>query len=927
MTYNDFQKFLEEFTKIKSFNRKINYTNQNLTRIGSGSGRIVYDIDGTKVFKLAKNTKGVAQNEAEANAGRYQDTHDIVAIVYDFADDNSWIISEKAKKTTEKRIKELTGIPNLNILSQYLKNYKSNYMGKRESFHIDDNIKEELNENEFVQTLTDFIGGYNQHVGDMGRPSTYGEVLRNGVPSIVLTDYGLNDEVFDTYYSPQKRKQYQMYELYNFADGNDDMLSDIGNVGNEVRNGMWALIPYGVGDGDGVINEGFITFVKNRNKYPKKEVKNIPNLIDGFHECVNNLKEILNHVSNKKQFYNNLLKLQEYLISQNAYDREPLGKEEYIINEIKSNDQNDEVISEAMNFKHARIIANNVAKTHGIDEFKYLGHGSGGVAFDIGNNKVMKITSDRSEALESLKIIGKTLNNLADIYEVFETKPQSELNIPKSYVIIMEKLKTNDQYFDRILNRLDYALENILGLNIFKIIDDYRDGDYTDKKEKIDKYLSKNPKDAKFYYGLLDIINELNKYGIESNEYLHVGNLGYKQNGNLGFFDMGFGDFLSKPSQELQQIEINEDGTSKFTTDGDVGQDGFPVYDQNDSSPSIRNDLDANSAMYNEDLEYNHVVGNATEDKYELDERILSSMAGSSTVNVKKHCRLAGKGNTSDACNQGDVKNLDIKALDESTIPYHSTYWAWISPDNQFNQIPKLKHYQFIQNKYPKIYDIDALFDKAFEDGWIRVISEYNPNRFTTELFLNGYNKKRVINVFKNMFYDSVKYGNNSIFIDYENPKGSERFSTRDSESKLKLYDFINENINSNNNMSLISYSAVVLDNNSRQRLIERFKDIIPEGWTILADHMTINLGEIDSKYEKYLGFPIRLSVNDVAMDDKVIAVGVTGFESFNTKPHITLAINKENGGKPMMSNKLINWENLKRPLLITGKVTEVDFK
>ena len=46
--------------------------------------------------------------------------------------------------------------------------------------------------------------------------------------------------------------------------------------------------------------------------------------------------------------------------------------------------------------------------------------------------------------------------------------------------------------------------------------------------------------------------------------------------------------------------------------------------------------------------------------------------------------------------------------------------------------------------------------------------------------------------------------------------------------------------------MSNISYSAVVLDKQSRERLINRFKSVIPEDWSVIADHMTINLGEID---------------------------------------------------------------------------------
>lgn len=127
--------------------------------------------------------------------------------------------------------------------------------------------------------------------------------------------------------------------------------------------------------------------------------------------------------------------------------------------------------------------------------------------------------------------------------------------------------------------------------------------------------------------------------------------------------------------------------------------------------------------------------------------------------------------------------------------------------------------------------------------------------------------------------------------------------------------------------MGSVSYSAVVLDDKSRSRLIERFKSIIPEDWEVIAHHMTINMGEIDPRFEKYLQLPVRLTVEDIAWDDKVMAVGVSGFESHNAKPHITLAVNRKAGGKPMMSNNLTNWEKLKKPLMLTGKVTEVQYR
>ena len=48
---------IEEFANLKSFNQRKNYCEQNLRRISSGSGRIVYQVDNEKVLKLAKNKK------------------------------------------------------------------------------------------------------------------------------------------------------------------------------------------------------------------------------------------------------------------------------------------------------------------------------------------------------------------------------------------------------------------------------------------------------------------------------------------------------------------------------------------------------------------------------------------------------------------------------------------------------------------------------------------------------------------------------------------------------------------------------------------------------------------------------------------------------------------------------------------------------
>ena len=857
MKYEDFPKFIEEFNQIRSFKRKIDFTNEHLQRIGSGSGRIVYDIDDEKVFKLAKNTKGIAQNEAEAGAGYYRDTLHIVTEVYDSADDYSWIVSEKAKKVTEKRIKELTGIPTLQDLFYFLRNNESQNKGRGKIFSQDKEVEESFWENEFASDLMNFVVNYGQTTGDMGRPSSYGEVLRDGQPAIVLTDYGLNDEVYDTHYSPQRKQRHQMYELYGFHDGNDDILSDIGNVGANERHGMWGLMPYSVSDGPGVINEKFIDFVSKRDKYPKKLIQGLPFLTDCFHECVNNIKETLNTVDNKKQFFNNLLVLQEYLVEQGYYNRDPLMKEKYVINEdipavemwslgdkeyanklaqqvagklnlgnlsylgsggfgfayavnnkvvlkltsdlgeadaalivlrnkpktlaeiyniykivdtetnqaffailqeniinkpvdrfvkieqdiqelspefdyqdylasirkrnkfdynqsveyakslltinpeanisqanreavynhvmginnirkelidlgIKSTDYvanvnlgysngilkffdvgghiepepdvgknvitlpenvNEDQVNEDYPRDRADAVAVEIGKKLGVEPH-YLGHGFFGVAYDIGDNKILKITGDNSEAVENLKLIGKPLKYIAQPYKVFKVESTSNSKFPKTYVIILEKLKTDITYFERMNNRLDYVFKTIFDTDYKDVLEVYLYGHQFDNdinKDELDHYFKKNSEDADFFFGILRIAEELDKYGIKSTEYCNPYNLGYKKSGALALFDVGFSDGWLQPTDvEKMSVNVDEDGSSKFSTDSEFGQDGFPPYNQgDDNSPMVKNDLDANSAMYgndnmDEDLEYNHVKGDATDDAYMLTENILS---------------------------------------------------------------------------------------------------------------------------------------------------------------------------------------------------------------------------------------------------------------------------------------------------------------
>jgi hypothetical protein len=118
-----------------------------------------------------------------------------------------------------------------------------------------------------------------------------------------------------------------------------------------------------------------------------------------------------------------------------------------------------------------------------------------------------------------------------------------------------------------------------------------------------------------------------------------------------------------------------------------------------------------------------------------------------------------------------------------------------------------------------------------------------------------------------------------------------------------------------------ISYSAVVLDHESSELLLNTFKGEIPDGWKKYAHHMTIALGKAIED-ENLLGSSQTLIVTQIGKSDMVIAVRVEGFPSKNKIPHITLAVNPE-GGKPFMSNKIEEWKDIV-PFEITGEVRNI---
>jgi len=202
-TINEFQanEFdLDVFLNMKTFAAQIRYANEKLKRIAQGSSRIIFEIDDKTVLKLAKNFKGIAQNEVESSlSNNYMVPEDIIAKVLEKDENNRWIVMERAKKITSGRFKQLMN--GVDIINFYF--YIKKYTVRRDplfGFYINPEDEEKLDNNEFAQDLIEMINNFDLETGDFGRPSSFGEIDGR----LVITDYGLTKEVYKKHYDQHR---------------------------------------------------------------------------------------------------------------------------------------------------------------------------------------------------------------------------------------------------------------------------------------------------------------------------------------------------------------------------------------------------------------------------------------------------------------------------------------------------------------------------------------------------------------------------------------------------------------------------------------------------------------------------------------------------------------------------------------------------
>ena len=110
----------EYFNKLPSSNERLKYSRNHLDKIGCGTGRCAYTVDGDKVLKVAHKkkggtdefNKGTEQNKLEAKISNDGQFGDIITKVYANSPTFHWIEVEKANKlNNESEFERIKGFP------------------------------------------------------------------------------------------------------------------------------------------------------------------------------------------------------------------------------------------------------------------------------------------------------------------------------------------------------------------------------------------------------------------------------------------------------------------------------------------------------------------------------------------------------------------------------------------------------------------------------------------------------------------------------------------------------------------------------------------------------------------------------------------------------------------------------------------------
>jgi hypothetical protein len=184
----DIKTVLKNLSKIETHSVRVEYAERNLDHLSSGTSRVVFTLPGKKeVLKLAKNDRGVAQNEAEAGLTCKYVNKTLQACPNDY-----WKTSPFLDKITEKEFEKLTGANFKdfgNALEYELRDVSGSKVDKPKNL-------DKMKELDIFKELVKLGKKHQLMPADMSRISSWGKI--DDHPT--LLDAGLTREIYDEFY-------------------------------------------------------------------------------------------------------------------------------------------------------------------------------------------------------------------------------------------------------------------------------------------------------------------------------------------------------------------------------------------------------------------------------------------------------------------------------------------------------------------------------------------------------------------------------------------------------------------------------------------------------------------------------------------------------------------------------------------------------
>lgn len=198
------------FRPGSTFKARLAYALERAKKIGTGSSRIamIIEYEGRQtVLKIAKNAKGLVQNNAEASIldDGYTRQLGIAIPIIDYDTENReplWLHTELATKANDKTIANMMGADSLNDVVQLA----STIFGKSRFYSFDSliaNMQKHGKTEDQIQTATDYANtladmanSFDVELGDLNRAANWG--IYQGKP--VIIDIGGTSSIITQYY-------------------------------------------------------------------------------------------------------------------------------------------------------------------------------------------------------------------------------------------------------------------------------------------------------------------------------------------------------------------------------------------------------------------------------------------------------------------------------------------------------------------------------------------------------------------------------------------------------------------------------------------------------------------------------------------------------------------------------------------------------